>query len=126
MNNSCRAGELVFHLFLHSCCHVVVSIIAPKGDVHSQQRFHYMSHSGDISVDQAHRGYTIATDKDGFASVNPLYMSYEPDTHGNFAGQFHTELCAKVKISQMLSLEIWCVVFVCFALVSSSGDASLL
>ena len=28
---------------------------APKADVHSQQRFHCMGHSGEIVVDQAHR-----------------------------------------------------------------------
>jgi len=60
---------------------------APPSDVHSQQRFHYMGHKGEISVDQAHRGYTVATDQDGFASVNPLYMKYTPDEDGNFAGQ---------------------------------------
>lgn len=38
-------------------------------------------------VDQAHRGYSVTTDAAGFASCNPLYMSYEPDAEGNFAGQ---------------------------------------
>ncbi len=33
------------------------SWIAPKADVHSQQRFFYMGHGGEVTVDQAHRGY---------------------------------------------------------------------
>ena len=59
---------------------------ASKSDVHSQQRFHYMAHAGEITVDQAHRGYSVATDADGYASVNPLYMSYPPGPDGHFAG----------------------------------------
>jgi len=49
------------------------SWIAPKSDVHSQQRWFYMGANGEVSVDQAHRGYTVATDGSGFASVNPLF-----------------------------------------------------
>jgi len=63
------------------------SWIAPRSDVHSQQRFFYMGHEGEVFVDQAHRGYTIATDAAGFASANPLFMKYAPDAEGNFAGQ---------------------------------------
>jgi D-galacturonate reductase len=63
------------------------SWIAPKSDVHSQQRFFYMGHKGEVTIDQAHRGYTIANDDAGFASVNPLFMKYTPDALGNFAGQ---------------------------------------
>lgn len=63
------------------------SWIAPPSDVHSQQRFSYMGHHGEVSVDQAHRGYTIATDAQGFQSANPLFMKYEPDSDGLFAGQ---------------------------------------
>jgi len=48
------------------------SWIAPKSDVHSQQRFFYMGHDGEIIIDQAHRGYSIATDFSGYASSNPL------------------------------------------------------
>jgi len=62
------------------------SWIAPPSDVHSQQRFFYMGHEGEISVDQAHRGYTIATDRNGFKSANPLFMKYTP-RNGKFAGQ---------------------------------------
>lgn len=61
---------------------------APKADVHSQQRFHCMGHTGEVVVDQAHRGYTVTTDAAGFASVNPLYMSYAPGPGGHFAGHF--------------------------------------
>ena len=63
------------------------SWIAPRSDVHSQQRFFYMGHEGEVTVDQAHRGYALATDSTGFASANPLFMKYEPDAEGNFAGQ---------------------------------------
>ena len=63
------------------------SWIAPKSDVHSQQRFFYMGHEGEISIDQAHRGYTVATDEQGFSSANPLFMKYTPDANGHFAGQ---------------------------------------
>jgi D-galacturonate reductase len=62
------------------------SWVAPKSDVHSQQRFFYMGSSGEITVDQAHRGCTVATDENGFASVNPLFMKYTP-TNGEFSGQ---------------------------------------
>lgn len=62
------------------------SWIAPPSDVHSQQRFFYMGHRGEINVDQAHRGYTLATDRDGFKSANPLFMKYTP-RNGKFAGQ---------------------------------------
>ena len=63
------------------------SWIAPKSDVHSQQRFFYMGHQGEVSVDQAHRGYTLATDAAGYSSANPLFMKYTPDADGFFAGQ---------------------------------------
>lgn len=63
------------------------SWIAPTADVHSQQRFFYMGHAGEVTVDQAHRGYTLATDRDGYKSANPLFMKYEPGADGRFAGQ---------------------------------------
>lgn len=62
------------------------SWVAPKADVHSQQRFFYMGHGGEVRVDQAHRGYTVSTDSAGFASCNPLFMKYTP-TNGYFSGQ---------------------------------------
>ena len=34
--------------------------------------------SGEVKVDQAHRGYTLATDASGYASSNPLFMKYAP------------------------------------------------
>jgi D-galacturonate reductase len=45
-----------------------------------------MGTGGEINVDQAHRGCTVSTDEDGFASVNPLFMKYTP-TNGMFSGQ---------------------------------------
>lgn len=63
------------------------SWIAPKAEVHSQQRFFYMGHTGEVRVDQAHRGYHVATDEAGYASCNPLFMKYTPNPEGEFAGQ---------------------------------------
>eukprot|EP01130_Rhizamoeba_saxonica_P009028 TRINITY_DN3663_c0_g1_i1.p1 TRINITY_DN3663_c0_g1~~TRINITY_DN3663_c0_g1_i1.p1 ORF type:complete len:416 (-),score=92.31 TRINITY_DN3663_c0_g1_i1:26-1273(-) len=63
------------------------SWIAPTSDVHSQQRFHYMGTSGEVVIDQAHRGYSTSTDENGYTSVNPLYMKYTPSASGHFAGQ---------------------------------------
>ncbi|OAJ43769.1 hypothetical protein BDEG_27091 [Batrachochytrium dendrobatidis JEL423] len=60
---------------------------APKAEVHSQQRFFYMGHKGEIRIDQAHRGYEVATDATGYASVNPLFMRYTPDARGYYGGQ---------------------------------------
>ncbi|RYH22597.1 Gfo/Idh/MocA family oxidoreductase [archaeon] len=63
------------------------SWVAPRSDVHSQQRFFYMTHQGEVTIDQAHRGYTLATDSSGgLRSVNPLFMKYTP-TDGKFSGQ---------------------------------------
>lgn len=64
------------------------SWVAPnKSEVHSQQRFHYLGASGEINVDQAHRGYTFTNDDNGYASVNPFFMNYAPDEEGHFGGQ---------------------------------------
>jgi D-galacturonate reductase len=63
------------------------SWIAPKSDVHSQQRFYYLGQKGEVQIDQAHRGYTLATDSAGFNSPNPLFMKYTPDAQGYFSGQ---------------------------------------
>jgi D-galacturonate reductase len=63
------------------------SWIAPKSDVHSQQRFYYLGHKGEVQIDQAHRGYSLATDEVGFSSPNPLFMKYTPDAQGFFSGQ---------------------------------------
>jgi D-galacturonate reductase len=68
------------------CAVYTSSWVAPKSDVHSQQRFSYMGTKGEINIDQAHRGYTVASDAGGFASVNPLFMKYTP-TNGKFSGQ---------------------------------------
>ena len=45
-----------------------------------------MGHKGEINIDQAHRGYGIATDSAGYKSANPLFMKYTP-REGKFAGQ---------------------------------------
>mmetsp|Transcript_4220 Transcript_4220/g.6727 ORF Transcript_4220/g.6727 Transcript_4220/m.6727 type:complete len:477 (-) Transcript_4220:167-1597(-) len=62
------------------------SWIAPRSDVHSQQRFFYMGQKGEVNVDQAHRGYNMSADGTGYRSVNPLFMKYTP-TDGKFSGQ---------------------------------------
>jgi D-galacturonate reductase len=41
---------------------------------------------GEVTVDQAHRGYSVAADESGYRSVNPLFMKYTP-TNGMFSGQ---------------------------------------
>lgn len=38
------------------------SWVAPPSDVHSQQRFFAMCQAGEVTVDQAHRGYSVSTD----------------------------------------------------------------
>ena len=63
------------------------SWIAPPSDVHSQQRFFYMGSRGELQIDQAHRGYTLATDGAGYSSPNPLFMKYSPSPDGEFSGQ---------------------------------------
>ena len=60
---------------------------AEKGDVHSQQRFSYVAHGGEINIDQGHRGYTMNSDAGGYQSCNPLFMRYTPDAQGRFAAQ---------------------------------------
>ena len=87
-----QSGNCRVHRFLgwfDQCSHLRAAfypVAAPKADVHSQQRFHYMSHHGEVVIDQAHRGYTLTTDTDGLASPNPLYMSYVPGPDGHFNG----------------------------------------
>jgi len=62
------------------------SWIASKADVHSQQRWFYMGHKGEITTDQAHRGYTVAQEGVPFASANPLFWKPAP-SDGKFVGQ---------------------------------------
>jgi D-galacturonate reductase len=45
-----------------------------------------MGTEGEITVDQAHRGASVSTDTNGYASINPLFMKYTP-TNGMFSGQ---------------------------------------
>ena len=61
---------------------------AAKSDVHSQQRFFCLMEGGEVTADQCHRGYTMASDEsDGFLSLNPLYIRNVPDTKGRYCGQ---------------------------------------
>lgn len=48
------------------------SWIAPPTDVHTQQRFFAMSHGGEVTVDQAHRGYSVSTDGEACETDTPL------------------------------------------------------
>ncbi len=54
------------------------SWISAKSDTHTQQKFFYVGHNGEINIDQAHRGYTVAHDTNGYLSINPLYMKLVP------------------------------------------------
>lgn len=69
------------------CAVFTSSWTAPKSDSHTQQRFHYLGHTGEINIDQARRGYNSATDGAGYATNNPLFFRYQPDVNGAFAGQ---------------------------------------
>lgn len=61
---------------------------AAKADVHSQQRFFCLMEKGEVTVDQCHRGYTVASDEsNGLQSHNPLYIRNVPDTKGRYCGQ---------------------------------------
>jgi len=51
------------------------SWIAPKADVHSQQRWFYMGHSGEVSVDQACRGCTVAAPRLHRAHAHGMHAS---------------------------------------------------
>ena len=43
---------------------------------------------GEVTADQCHRGYTIASDESGgLLSLNPLYIRNIPDTKGRYCGQ---------------------------------------
>jgi len=57
-----------------------------KAGVHSNQYFHYLAATGEIRINQAKRGYDVATDED-FMWYNPFYMRYSPDERGDFGGQ---------------------------------------
>ncbi|KAI5897712.1 NAD(P)-binding protein [Schizophyllum commune H4-8] len=58
-----------------------------KAGVHSAQHWYYMAEKGDITVDQAHRGYDSTNDETGKAWYNPFYMKYSPSESGHFDGQ---------------------------------------
>jgi len=57
-----------------------------KAGVHSNQYFHYLAAKGEIRINQAKRGYDVATDEE-FMWYNPFYMRYSPDERGDFGGQ---------------------------------------
>ncbi len=59
-----------------------------KAGVHSNQYFHYLAKDGEITINQAKRGYDVAEDAAGqLVWYNPFYMRYAPDEDGNFNGQ---------------------------------------
>lgn len=59
-----------------------------RAGVHSNQYFHYLARDGEITVNQAKRGYDVAEDSAGqLVWYNPFYMRYAPDEDGNFNGQ---------------------------------------
>ncbi|KAF8832493.1 hypothetical protein HHX47_DHR1001566 [Lentinula edodes] len=53
-----------------------------KAGVHSAQHWYYMGEKGDITVDQAHRGYDVTVDDTG-----KTCMKYSPSESGHFDGQ---------------------------------------
>ncbi|KAF8922382.1 D-galacturonic acid reductase [Mucidula mucida] len=58
-----------------------------KAGVHSAQHWYYMGEKGDMTLDQAHRGYDVTTDENGKMWYNPFYMKYSPSESGHFDGQ---------------------------------------
>ena len=58
------------------------SWVAHKADVHSQQKFFCLMEGAEVSVDQAHRGYYVATNEDALKAYNPLYIRNVPDSNG--------------------------------------------
>ncbi|KAK2461786.1 hypothetical protein APHAL10511_006249 [Amanita phalloides] len=58
-----------------------------KAGIHSAQHWYFMAEKGDITIDQAHRGYETTVDDDGKAWYNPFYMKYSPSETGHFDGQ---------------------------------------
>ena len=47
-----------------------------------------LASGGEIRIDQAKRGYDVASDAEGqLMRYNPFYMKYAPDEEGNFNGQ---------------------------------------
>ena len=54
---------------------------APPSVSGGLQRWFYMGQKGEVSVDQAHRGYSMATDEDGYGSVNPLFWKRKAPHH---------------------------------------------
>ncbi|KAJ7169580.1 hypothetical protein C8R46DRAFT_1349611 [Mycena filopes] len=53
--------------------------------VHSAQHWYYMGEKGDITVDQAHRGYDVTVDDTGKQWYNPFYTRQSES--GHFDGQ---------------------------------------
>ncbi|KAL0072136.1 hypothetical protein AAF712_001059 [Marasmius tenuissimus] len=56
-----------------------------KAGIHTGQHWYYMAEKGDITVDQAHRGYDVTNDEAGKSWFNP--MKYSPSETGHFDGQ---------------------------------------
>lgn len=62
------------------------SWIAQSSDVFTQQRCFYLGSRGEASIDQAHRGYSIAIDGQ-LRSPNPIYMNGLQGYGTEFSGQ---------------------------------------
>jgi D-galacturonate reductase len=73
----------------HATAVYTASWTAPqRAGVHSNQYFHYLASEGEITVNQAKRGYDVSEDAAGQVMwYNPFYMRYAPDEDGNFGGQ---------------------------------------
>jgi len=71
---------------LYHPCRLMNSNVSVTHMFHSLFLFSFMGTKGEITVDQAHRGACVSTDRKGYASINPLFMKYTP-TNGMFSGQ---------------------------------------
>ena len=63
------------------------SWVAAESDVHTQQRWFCLMEKGEANVDQCHRGYTLAEQGRGYASLNPLYIRNKKDAKGRYCGR---------------------------------------
>ncbi|HLC97091.1 MAG TPA: Gfo/Idh/MocA family oxidoreductase [Candidatus Nanoarchaeia archaeon] len=61
--------------------------VEPESEVHTRQGFDIIAGTTKLQEDQSRRGYWVLSDGKQVESRNPLYMDYEPDEGGFFAGQ---------------------------------------
>ena len=101
---------------------------APKADVHSQQRFHYMGTGGEMTVDQAHRNYHVCTHEDGYVPrvnvsclIPPLshYPREKERERELYSTTFHTRpmvfrcVCFSACVRKRIAMQFSLYVLVC-------------